>query len=113
MEKCEYAIVDDLCYCVRFDPEYDEVTISDHALIRYMSYKGTSDKPQRAKKTIRRMLVKSQKAQIKEEYALTQLLNHQDAANQQVGYRRYEEWILVLVGNRVVTIHKNEAKRWK
>lgn len=112
--RTEYAIIDGFCFRVSFNPDFDTITVSDHAIEKYMSYEGTTKYPKKAKKSILRLLSLSQKAVIDEKtYSqLKQDLKH-NALNSTVGYRVKKPWLLVLVDTEVRTVHQNESGRWR
>lgn len=83
--------------------------VATHAVRQYMLRSGCKS-ASKAKASLLSMLDKSEEMDVKDRYKAIQLINHhfKDAR-----YFKYGMWLMVTVGNTIVTCHQAEAKRWK
>lgn len=88
----------------------EQFAITKHALERYRSRIAKKQPPDVAAKKIKQMLDRAKEVELKNGWRVIQLINHnfKDAR-----YFKDNQWMLVVVGDAVVTIYKEEAGRWK
>ena len=94
----------------------DNVVITDHAIQQFRLRTGCSKSDLYIENKIRKMLKNATPAELKKEFRVIQLLNHDV---EEAHYYKYNNFIIVVCDDAcpqkkiVKTIHKGEADRWE
>ena len=87
------------------------VTISAHAIERFRERTGCKKSDDQISKRLLRFLERSEEAELsKNYYKIVAIINHHFKVAK---YYQFGEWVMVVEGNELKTIHRGEAKRWK
>lgn len=87
-----------------------ELVVSDHAVARFRERTGSGKDDVYVRNRVLELVGKAKPAKFrKPAYATMALLNHDF---ERADYRIYNDMVFVIVRNCVMTIHKNESKRW-
>ena len=93
----------------RFQYKESEIFVNPHAVFRYRQRTGSSKSEIEIVNKLLLALKLSYEVELKPKYRATALLNHDFI---EAKYFRYKEWILVLRGKELITIHEGTANRW-
>jgi len=86
-----------------------DVFINPHAILRYKQRTGSTKGDVAIENKLRRALLRSYEVDIKERYRINALLNNNLV---EARYFRHGDWILVVRGNELITVHEGLAGRW-
>lgn len=86
-----------------------DIKITKHAIKRFREKTGCKS-DEKAINTINKMLQDGEETTFKNGIWKTlSLLNHNF---KEAKYYRYSQWILIIVENKLVSLHRGKAKRW-
>ena len=80
-----------------------------HAIAQFMERSGCQDVSS-AEGTLKAMLAEAEEMELEERFKAIQLLNHDF---REARYYKYNQWLLVVIGNAIITCHRASAKRWR
>ena len=89
--------------------KYSDIFVNPHAVVRYKERTGSKKEDDSIRSKILKMFVNSYEVFLKPKYRATALLNHDFV---EARYFRYFEWIIVVRGSEIITIHEGTADRW-
>lgn len=84
--------------------------ISKHALERFRTRLRKDITLEEARSRMRTMLDSAKEVELKEQWRVIQLLNHDC---KEARYFKFNQWIMVVSGSSVVTCYRDEAGRWR
>ena len=89
--------------------KYSDISVNHHAVVRYKERTGSKKEDNSVRSKILKMFVNAYEVSLKPKYRATALLNHDFV---EARYFRYFEWIIVVRGNEIITVHEGTADRW-
>ena len=89
--------------------KYSDIFVNPHAIVRYKERTGSKKEDHSVRSKILKMFVNAYEVSLKPKYRATALLNHDFV---EARYFRYFEWIIVVRGNEIITVHEGTADRW-
>ncbi len=81
-----------------------------HAIKRFRERTGSKKRQGAIGRQLERMAEFAEEVELKPEMRLQTLLQHR---GEDAVYLRASGWVLVVVGQRITTVHTGEAKRWQ
>jgi len=92
-----------------------KIHISDHAIERFKErVTNRRTKPEIYSRLLE-FFGKSKEVKLQGKFATFAVINHnvRNDKREMARYFRYGEWIMVVVGNELKTIHRDDRSRWK
>lgn len=87
-----------------------ELFVNPHAILRYRQRTGSTRSAETIKNKLLKMLENPKEVFLKQKFRVLALLNHNLV---EARYYKHGEFILVVRGNELITIHEGTADRWE